>query len=881
MHLEVDVYGENRFNTTYEPCRGGISTMCPVKAGVPIEAFAAINLTSDDAQGFPSIALGIPDLEGFARLRIFANSTQTEIGCFQAVLTNGQTFSQPEIIGSILGGFIVLAILGSFATAIYGMQIPHVRMHYAHSFSVLVIFETFQSIFFLGALSVDWPSLLPAWWSNFAWTGGMFASDSMLTSLASFTGITGNASQVGGAGSVPINNGGGLSQQIYGQSLAVHKRSSLKLAPVLNSLSRRDAYNASNPYDYNWAGEPRNPGMPLPGDYTGFAGTLSMVNVPDRDAFIIGFIWLLVALGGVVLFVTLVKLILEALVKVKLLKSDGFDYFRSHWLGYMTAGLLRALFIAFFAMMMLSTFQFAVGGPAGPKAIAAIVFIMFLGLACLITYACCVRLREGKYEVGPDSLRLEQGRLFKTIPFVAATRESTIGEEEQANKPRLFGTIPFFRVRFINNDPNRPSTNQDVAYIKRFGWLSGRYRRERWWFFTAYLGYQFGRACFIGAASQSPLAQVYGLFVFEVFTLVIIMKLKPFEGSRNTALSTGLLSISKIITTGLSIAFIPSFGLNRIAATSIGLVILVVQGFLALAVLVLIVLGMFSTWMSLSRNREEFPGPLDGVRIQYFERMEARTGDIPASPKAAEPEGTFNVKEVRRHPKDLDEFPSLPGSENTNMHMMHPLNPRSRAGSASSRYSVGSLRTGRTHRASWSSKDLADWDAEMNRGDQARMTRMRQRSGSLRRQSANLQGGFQPMTPTRESVEFPSPNLTSAPMFIAEEDKVQESGATPRRRRTVSFVNEESPSSTSNTSDASTKVEESTEEKTDIKTNVDETVQEKVYPKSKLDETIPENDEEAEPKTEDPDPKTTNDEEKKTESVDQEPSKDDKPKPRQ
>ncbi|KAH6874927.1 hypothetical protein B0T10DRAFT_200385 [Thelonectria olida] len=847
LHLQVDVYGENRFNTTYEPCSGGISTMCPVKAGVAINAFAVLNLTSEDAQGFPDIALGIPDLEGFARLRIFANSTETEIGCFQAVLTNGQTFSQPEIIGSILGGFVILAVLASFATAVYGMQIPHMRMHYAHSFSLLVIFETFQSIFFLGALSVDWPSLLPAWWSNFAWTAGMFASDSMLNSLASFTGISGNASQVGGAGSVPINNGGGLSQQIYGQSLfSANKRSASKLATGLNSFSRRDDYNASNPYDYDWAGNPRNPGMPLPGDFTGFAGTLSMVNVPDRDAFIIGFIWLLVALGGVILFVTLVKLILDALVKLKLLKSDGFDYFRSHWLGFMASGLLRTLFIAFFAMMTLSTFQFALGGPAGPTAIAAIVFIIFLGLACLATYACCVRLREGKYEVGHDSLRLEQGRLFKTIPFVAATRESTIGEEEQADKPRLFGTIPFFRIRFIDNDAARPTTNQDVAYIERFGWLSGRYRRARWWFFAAYLGYQFGRACFIGAASQSPLAQVYGLFVFEVFTLVIIMKLSPFEGSRNTAMATWLLSISKIVTTGLSIAFLPSFNLNRIAATSIGLVILVVQGFLALAVLVLVVLGMFSTWMSLSRNHEKFPAPLDGLRIQYFERMEARTGDMPERPRTPEPEGTFNVKDVRRHPKinDLDEFPRLPGSDDPNMHIMHPLKPRSRAGSASSRYSVSSLRTGRTHRASWSSKDLADWDAEMNRGDQARMTRMRQRSGSLRRQSANVQGGFQPMTPTRESVEFPSPNPTSNPGYFSSQDKIQESESTPQRRRTVSFADPEHSPSGSNTSDSSTKVEEPPAGETVVTTGEGGSNQEEVHT-NLVDETIPEKDEDA------------------------------------
>src|SRR5699024_7846533 len=145
---------------------------------------------------------------GFARLQIFANSTQTEIGCFQAVFTNGNTFSQPQSVGVVMGILTFFAVVASFMTAIYGISIPHMRMHYAHSFAVLVIFETFQSIFFSGALSVNGPSVLPAWWSNFAWSAGMFANDQLVRSISSFTGTNADISQVGGAGSVPINNGG-------------------------------------------------------------------------------------------------------------------------------------------------------------------------------------------------------------------------------------------------------------------------------------------------------------------------------------------------------------------------------------------------------------------------------------------------------------------------------------------------------------------------------------------------------------------------------------------------------------------------------------------------------------------------------------------------
>lgn len=795
VHLTIQVYGEERFNKTYDPCAANVTSLCPLKAGEPINAYITTSISADDIAGIPSIALNIPDLEGFSRLQIFANSTQTEIGCFQATMSNGRTFSQPEIVGTILGVFTAFAVPASFATAIYGVQIPHIRMHYAHSFSILIIFETFQSIFFSGALSVNWPALLPAWWSNFAWTAGMFASNSMIEAISPFAGVSGNASQVGSAGSIPINNGGGLAQQIFGRSLS--SRAAVQQDGILQTLARRNDFNSSNPYDYSWAGGPRNPGMPLPGDYSGFPGVLSVLGIPRNDAFIIGLIWLLVVLAAVALFITFSKLVLELCAKCKLIKSDGFDYFRSHWLGYMVVGLLRTLFIAFFVMTTLALFQFSIDAPPGPTAIAAVIFVMFMGFAGFTAYACSTRLREGKYEVVSDTLRFEQGKILKKIPFVATTLESSIGEEEQAQKPRLFASLPIRRIRFVDKDPERPKVHQDEPYINRYGWLSARYRTARWWFFTVYLAYQFVRACFVGGGRASPLAQVYGLFIFEIFALVIIIKLKPFEGSRNTTAAIWLLSISKIVTTGLSIAFLTTLNLSRVAATAIGMIILVVQCFLAAAILVLIVLGMLSTWMSLSRNREDFPEKIEDLRVRYFEHMEGRAGT--KKPKEDEVDeleelskSIFSVSNVR-HNTQSNAFPTLGGTRSQlPSHPAHPLNRPRRTNSASSRHSVNSLpRSGRTHRPSWSSKDFAEWDADMNRGDTSRISRMR--SSSLRVQASKYSGSRPPMTPTRESAEFIPVSVNAVDKDAIVQDKIEENAATPKRRkRAVSWADQSS-----------------------------------------------------------------------------------------
>lgn len=45
---------------------------------------------------------------------------------------------------------------------------------------------------------------------------------------------------------------------------------------------------------------------------------------------------------------------LDLLVKSKALKSDGLDYFRSHWLGYVGSSVMRTLFIGYFVMVTVS-----------------------------------------------------------------------------------------------------------------------------------------------------------------------------------------------------------------------------------------------------------------------------------------------------------------------------------------------------------------------------------------------------------------------------------------------------------------------------------------------------------------------------------------------
>ena len=761
----------------YQTQVSNISSLCPLNNSIPISGGAIIPVSASDVVGIIPIALAIPDFEGSAILRIFSNATQTEIACFQAVMTNGASFSHPAAIGSVLGIFTVVALLSSFATAIYGISVPHIRTHYAHSLSVLVVVEVFQSIFFSGALSLNWPSVCAAFWSNFAWSAGMIYVPSIINSLNGFVGVSGNSSQVGGAGSTALNNNGGLQQQIYGRALErLPDRSTHKLLErgeeFASRLSKR-ALNTTTERMFAWAGLPVSPGLPLPGNWSGFAGELSDVGIPAADAFLTGIVWFLILLAILIGTATIFKFSLEWFSRMKWMKQDRLVLFRSHWLGFVGLIVLRSMFIAFFMMMTLTLFQFSYGGKAGPIAVAVIVFaIFFLGILGLSFYACFYRLRFGNYQSSPDRIHFQRKKVMKFLPWYSTVRQSKL---EELDNPQTAGSISFFKVDYVANDSEMQSVHADQGYIKRFGWLSARFRRTRWWFFAVWVVYQFGRACFIGGARANPTAQVIGIFIWEILAFIAIVCINPFEGARNTALAVYMLGISKVATAGLSIAFLPQLNVARIPTTVIGIIIIVIQGFLVIGLLILILLSAISSYMSLTRNREQFkPRTLENIRMKYFGHIEQKATDLPPPPppEPEEPkEPYFNVKTVRRAPKiedeDVDFVPDMATEMNPTASHLSLAGRASRANSMAnsmrSHYSgYGNLPYGaRLHRASWSSRDFQTWqEDEIARGDSPFDTPSRRASGHMTtnnsismaplvRPSAS-HGSMRPSTPTRE-----------------------------------------------------------------------------------------------------------------------------------
>jgi hypothetical protein len=664
-----------------------------------------------DVSGIPPLALEIPDFEGQAILRIFSNNTQTQIGCYTAVLTNGNSFSHPEWVGSIIGVFTGIALLSSFATAIYGDNVAEMRKHYAHSLSVGVVFAVWQHIYFSGALSMNWPSVLVSFWSNYAWTGGMIYSRHMQNTINNFIGANkGNISTVGAAASGVENPGIGGGYDIH-------------------QIYRRELVDSTN--GFSWFGSPVRPGLPLPGNYSGFAGTLAEQNIPASNAFMTGFLWFLVLVAIAAASVVAFKLLLECMSQAKMMKSDRLSYFRAHYLGYTALAILRTMFVGFFMLMFLTLFQFTYLASPGPVAVACVVFlIMLIGLGSLAGYACFYRMKFGNYVSEPDRLNITKTKILKIVPWYALELNS---EFPRSQDKRYTGSLPWWSIRVTSESK---SIHENEEFTKKFGWLASRFRRTRWWFFTVWLVYEFVRACFLAGASGRPMVQVFGLLAVEFIAFLGMVILRPFEGQRLNIIVVYLLGFSKVATVALSAAFDHRFGLARIPATVIAIVIIVIQGVLTIMVLVAIILGAITSFMSVMRKRETIrPTKWTPIRARYFEHMNFKELDIarptppPPEPKPApvsEPtvpkEPYFTVTSIKRMPKVEDEdseflneiqgdysTSQLSLSQQSRDGVSQTLYGRGRAPSLHSQMSFSSLPPGAClHRASWSTYDFSE-----------------------------------------------------------------------------------------------------------------------------------------------------------------------------
>lgn len=87
-------------------------------------------------------------------------------------------------------------------------------------------------------------------------------------------------------------------------------------------------------------------GLPVPGNFSGFPATLAEIEIASTNAFMTAFVWLLVLLTCIAIFISGLKLIMEAL-SIMGLRKSRLQVFRSNWLAFLRLVLSRTVWVHF------------------------------------------------------------------------------------------------------------------------------------------------------------------------------------------------------------------------------------------------------------------------------------------------------------------------------------------------------------------------------------------------------------------------------------------------------------------------------------------------------------------------------------------------------
>ncbi|EEH22073.2 hypothetical protein PABG_04284 [Paracoccidioides brasiliensis Pb03] len=540
-----------------------------MNSSIPIEANGILPLSTFGISLLPEVALKIPDFEGAAVLRLFANSSQSEMGCYSSLVTNGVTLAHPFAATSILGMLVLCSIFSSTALEIYGADVA--------------LFWT-----------VHCPLTGQACWSPSGQTLpgslGLFTTKIMQSAINQIIGTRRGDNRQRGESVARISNSNSRPRfnisKIYNRKL--HPATSNLEMPQKHFgslLLQQDIFRSSKRSP--WFGTAIKPGLSLPGDNHGFAVTLAQEKIPTSNSFL--------------------TLIVEGYCSLKPGKKERFACFRKNWRTFLASAVLPALFIGFFMITSLALFQLSLGGSASVIALSSTGFILlFIGMWTIMGYAVSYRLRSGKFVCYSDRLLVVCTKVFGHFPCYQLARRSRLGQSEEVMK--VLVSILWWKVcemdtisPFIHQTP----IHEDTRFLQQFGWLSAGYRRSTWWFFTVWLGYEFIRACLIGVNSSNAMIQVFGLLAVECIALVCLCWLRPFETTRINILMVYLLGFSKVITVALSSLFYPHFNLERSTTTIIGFAIIITQGLLTSCLLIYIFLGVISSFISITRHHTE------------------------------------------------------------------------------------------------------------------------------------------------------------------------------------------------------------------------------------------------------------------------------------
>ena len=344
IYADIDVYAYGfKIITKYvDLCEINWKQFCPVHPGrIQIESVEYIS--KDLVDEIPNIAYEVPDIDAYARVKVYSVNTTDSLACIQVFFSNGKTVSQTGVkwaTAVIAGiGLLLSALLSTFGNSTAASHI---------SANTMSLFLYFQSVVVVAMEHVHRvPPIAASWAENLAWSMGLIKIKFMQRIFRWYIDSTGGTSSL----YMTSTTMSVLTQRSFEYTMALMKRATNVLYGNRNTIIFR--------------------GIRRLGYAMGIENT-SIVATGFTFFVLCGYV-----LAG---FIIVVKYSTDLCIRLGWLSKTKFHEFRLNWRIILKGALLRYVYIGFTQLTILSFWEFTERDSAAVIVIACLFLILSIGL---------------------------------------------------------------------------------------------------------------------------------------------------------------------------------------------------------------------------------------------------------------------------------------------------------------------------------------------------------------------------------------------------------------------------------------------------------------------------------------------------------------------
>ena len=363
VEAEIDViaYGYQALSQTIDPCKNNLEGMCPMRPG-QINIKSNIPVSPDVVAKIPSIAYGVPDLDGLVKIYVKDQSSGTNLACVEAQLSNGKTVDLAAVgwVTAVIAG---LALLASAVTS--GLGHSNTAAHVAAN--ALSLFGFFQAQAIIGMTAVPLPPVVASWTQNFQWTLGIIRVGFLQDVCTWYQRAT------GGTPSTLLSN-------LSTASVEVQKRSVVAKRSV--ELTHRLFMTAYAELVKRTSGSSTSSSAGQTVIVSGIKRVGFRAKIEPTNIFLTGLIFFIVFVALTAICVALWKAFCEVAVKARWFKGDKFEDFRTGWKVVLKGILFRIVLIGYPQIVILCLWELTQRDSAAEVVLALFFFVsMTIALA--------------------------------------------------------------------------------------------------------------------------------------------------------------------------------------------------------------------------------------------------------------------------------------------------------------------------------------------------------------------------------------------------------------------------------------------------------------------------------------------------------------------